>query len=194
MNKKIGRILSAEEYFGSRTALGAMVRETVNPWLQMIPGMFLYEAYKRSRNRRLYARDYAFPRKIAMEIITAMDQGQDKQEAVGEARLKVRDWLMGAGLYSEAVEDANMEMIELIITHFKKLLSVEGNSYEDMLIEAYRTKASYDSYNKDLAGAERKVERAIVEKYDNDDELRKRLLAGQAIKEEMREKDADAIF
>jgi hypothetical protein len=194
MNRKIGRILSAEEYFGSRTALGAIVRGSVNPWLQMIPGMFLYEAYKRSRERRLYAEDYVFPRRVAMDILKASMEGADREHALQEARLKIRNRLGKRGDYSEDIEDAYMEMVELIAAHFEGLLSVEGDSYEDILIKAYKTKASYDSYLDDLAAKERKIDRAIVEKYNNDDSLRRTLLSRQAVKEELREKDSNAIF
>ncbi len=193
LNKKIGRILSAEEYFGSRAALAAIVRGHVNPWLQMIPGMFIYEAYKRSRERRIYSRHYIFPRKIAMDAIRAIKSNAENDEALEEARLRIRNWLGSRKIFSDDIENAYMGMIGLIFNHYRRLLEAEGESHEEMLISAYQTQAGYEEYLNKLNGAERRIDRAIVEKY-NDDALRNELLSRQSAKEELREKDAKAIF
>lgn len=194
LNKKVWRVLSAEEYFGSRAALAAIVRGNVNPWLQMIPGMFIYEAYKRSRERRIYAQHYIFPRKIAMDAIRAINKGVEKSEALDEAGLKMRDWLGSRNILSDAIESAYMDMVELIMSHYGRLLEADGESHEEMLVSAYQTQAGYEDYLNKLNGAERRIDRAIVAKYNDDDTLRKELLARQSAKEELREKDAKAIF
>lgn len=194
MKKKSRIILGAEEYFGSRTALASHVRAAVNPWLQLIPGMFLYDAYKRSRDRRVYSAYYLFPRKVAMNAALAILEGEERPTVMARASEEMRSWLTGKKIRSGVVSARNMELVAVIVDHFALLLRAEGNTHEELFTEAYGRRDAYDEYLRVLARAECMVDEALLAAFGGDEGLKGELSAKQAAREFLRKKDADAAF
>ncbi len=194
MKKKMGFILASEEYFGSRTALGSLVRCPVNPWLQMIPGMFIYEAYKRSRERRLFAQHFMHPRRIAMKLAEHRVTGGDPDELADEAHERIRKWLSSAGAYDDTVFEAASAVVDSLRIHYEKLLRVQGASYADLVIAVYETRERYEAYLHELARLEDALDRAVLAKFEYDETLREELFLKQKVKEDLRVKDTNSIF
>lgn len=194
MKRKSRIILSAEEYFGSRAALAAHVRAAVNPWLQLIPGMFLYDAYQRSRERRIYSQHYLFPRKVAMEAALKLLNGAETEAVMAGAADEIRSWLAGKKIRSEEVSAKNMELVAVLVDHFTRLLNVEGYTHDELARAAYGDGDEYDEYVRRLARAETMVDAALLAAFGQNGALKKELMGKQAAREDLRTKDADAAF
>ncbi len=194
MNRKAGFILGAEEYFGSRTALGSMVRRPVNHWLQIIPGMFIYEAYKRSRERRLFARHFMYPRRTAMQLAVHAVEGGDPDELSNKVAQQVQQWLRSAEAYSEATFEAVMALVDRLRMHYEKLLHAEGSSYAELVTAVYESRDRYEAYLHEISQLEDAVDRAVLEKFGYEESLREEFRRKQETKKHLREKDTDAIF
>lgn len=194
MREKRGLILSVEEDFARRLALGVIVRRPVSPWLQLIPGMFIFDAYKRSRETRLFSQYFMAPRKIAMDTAQRMVQGENRDAALAQARDRIREWLMAKRLDSDAVLERQMAVVGLLADHYSRILDADGQSHSDLVTDAYHNRESYDDYVRRLARLENEVDNAVIERLGHAEELRKDMLLRQEVKEELRAKDADTIF
>lgn len=194
MREKRSLILSAEEYFARRVALGVIVRRPTSPWLQLIPGMFIFDAYKRSRETRLFSQYFMAPRKIAMDAAQCLVQGEPRDVVLPQAQEKVRAWLIAQRLDSDAVLDREMAVVGLLTDHYSRLLRVDGASHADLVTEAYHDRERYEDYLKQLARLENEADNAVSERFGHAEGLRKDLALKQKVKEELRVKDMDTIF
>lgn len=194
MGKKYDMILSAEEAFARSVALGVLVRRPLTVWHYLMPGMFIIDFLRRSSEIRRYSEHFLFPRKLALDAAQDICKAEDIRKRVSRTSEPIKDWLNSLKLYSGDLHRSQIEVVELLIDHYCKLLRTEANSYYSLVKNAYSNRQNYEAYLSRLASAEAEVDRAIIEKLGETEVLREKLLAEQQQGEIMRKKNVDLIF
>jgi hypothetical protein len=194
MRKTYDIIVSAEEEFARAVALGVLVRRPLTAWHYLIPGMFIIDFLKRSSEVRRYSGDFLFPRRLALDAAQNIRDGEERREAVSRVSEAVKEWLDSLKLYSVDLHKHQVEVVELLIDHYGKLLDSEGDTYYSLVKNAYNTQQNYEAYLSQLTAAEKEVDRAIVEELGESEVLREKLAAEKRQVERMRKKNVEIIF
>jgi hypothetical protein len=87
-----------------------------------------------------------------------------------------------------------VEQINLLIDHYIKLFQVEGNSYQELVRNAYETQDQFMGYLQRLVAAEQEVDEAVAEIHGGTPEIWQRLRTEQVQLEEMRRKEIERIY
>ncbi len=183
MDPKQRLILDSERALARRIALAVVVSRPVVTWLQLIPGMFLVDFLRRSREIRRVAATCLPLRQAALEAA-----------AGEETRITDGTWLDDAGFASEEVRRAASEVVVELMAHYRRLLAADGERYEDLVREAYGTRAEYRRYLETLAEREKALRRAMAMQNAGDPRVAERLEAEQEQAEVQRRKELDRIF
>lgn len=187
-------IISAEEAFAREAALGLIVGRPVTTWHYIIPGMFIFDHLRRSREIRRYTESFLTLRKIALSAAQAMIEGAEEERWRFRCSEEVRLWLESLNLYCPTLHAALMKEAGLLAEHYRNLLAAEGELYADLILHVYEHRGRYASFLSDLAGIEQEVNEALKEMLGDTEALRKRLSAERSQFERIRERDMDVIF
>lgn len=194
MPEKPEIILSEEESFARRVALSVIVRRPVKAWMQLIPGMFIFDFLKRTQEMRRFSEYHLHPRRLALQAANEMAGGADKDQTLWPIPDRVRKWLAARSIYSDAATEAQMHLIHLLVDHYAQLLQSNGETYFALIRGAYKDQAEYESFLRLLSLAEQAVCRTISQNAPENDIFWKDLHARLLQAEELREKDSEAIY
>jgi hypothetical protein len=187
-------ILDGEESFARAVALGLIVKRPPSAWHFLLPGMFLFDFLRRSSETRRYSDLFLFPRKLALNGVLDILNGEDRNEILSQIEDNVKRWLVSVNLYSERLQRKHMDVIDLLMDHYSRLLHAEGNDYPDLIRYAYPARESYETYLHRLSAAEQEVDQAIVEIRGETKEIMERLRMERVQVSELRTKEVNRIF
>jgi hypothetical protein len=185
-------ILSAEASLARRVTLAEVVTRPVNPWLQLIPGMFIFDFLKRTIEIRQYTNYYLYPRRLALDLSINRIQGPQRGQGLFEAEGKIKAWLEASGLYSLTLLQAHTKILHFLADHYTQLLQSDGHTYYDLVKNAYKTLAVYNASLDRLTAVEQDLEKAVHEIL-GDDERVKRITKQRQV-EAQRTKESHTIF
>ena len=194
MERKQKVILEAEESFARVVALGVHVKRPLSAWHYILPGMFILDFLRRSGETRRYSTIFVFPRKLALNGALDIIQGENRKEILSQIEEKMKQWLSSLNLYSERLHRKYMDIIDLLVDHYSKLLHAEGKSYRALVNHAYGTRAQYEVYLKQLSAAEQDADLALAEIRGGTEEIGERRRAEQIQVMELRAKEVNQIF
>lgn len=194
MPEKNKTILSEEESFARRVALGVVVRRPVKAWMQLIPGMFIFDFLKRTQEIRRFSEYYLHPRRLALQALDEITGGAHKDDALSHIKEPIREWLTARKLYSDSAVEAQMRSASLLIDHYARLVQSHGDTFFALIRDAYENQTEFDAFLSQLNFAEREACQAIAEKAPANDRFWKELPARHRQTEEYREKDSEAIY
>jgi hypothetical protein len=194
MEKKHHIILEAEESFARAVALGVHVKRPLSAWHFLLPGMFLFDFLRRSSETRRYSDLFLFPRKLALKGALDILNGEDRKEILSQIEDDIKHWLVSLNFYSERLQRKHMDIIDLLIDHYSKLLHAEGNDYPDLIRYGYQGRESYEAYLHRLSAAEQEVDHAIAEIRGETKEIMEQLRVEQVQVTELRTKEVNRIF
>jgi hypothetical protein len=187
-------ILEAEESFARAVALGVVVKKQLTPWHFIVPGMFIFDFLRRNSETRRYSELFLFPRKSALHGTLDVLEGGDRKQVISRVEEDIRQWLISLKLYSERLLRGHMEQIHLLIDHYIKLFQTEGNSYPELVRNAYKTQDQFMGYLERLVTAEQEVDAAVAEIHGKTPEISERLRAEQVQVEALRKKEVERIY
>jgi len=193
-NKNKALVLDGEESFARAVALGIIVKRPPSAWHFLLPGMFLFDFLRRSSETRRYGDLFLFPRKLALKGALDMLNGEDRKEILSRIEDDIKHWLVSLNLYSERLHRRHMDVIDLLVDHYSRLLHAEGDDYPGLIKDAYQARESYEAYLDRLGTAEQEVDHAIVEIRGETREIMERLRAEQVQVMELRTKEINRIF
>jgi hypothetical protein len=193
-NKNRALVLDGEESFARAVALGVLVKRPLSAWHFLLPGMFLFDFLRRSSETRRYSDLFLFPRKLALKGVLDILNGEDRNEILSQIEDNVKRWLVSVNLYSERLQRKHMDVIDLLMDHYSRLLHAEGNDYPDLIRYAYPARESYETYLHRLSAAEQEVDQAIVEIRGETKEIMERLRMERVQVSELRTKEVNRIF
>lgn len=192
--KNYSLILIGEESFARAVALGLWVKRPLTAWYYLLPGMFLFEFLRRSSTVRRYTEVFLFPRKLALDLGLRMVKGEEKIALIIEAEKIIGEWLSGVRLFSPKIQERHIGQIELLLSHYVRLLQAEGDSYHSLIRAAYLFKRDYEDFLEELTLAEGRVDAAIAEFWGQTEQIWKRLRAEQEQVALLRKKQVEEIF
>jgi len=193
-NKNRALVLDGEESFARAVALGVLVKRPLSAWHFLLPGMFLFDFLRRSSETRRYSDLFLFPRKLALNGALNILNGEDRKEVLSQIEDDTKHWLASLNLYSERLHRKHMDVIDLLVDHYSKLLHAEGDNYPGLIKDAYQARESYEAYLHRLSTAEQEVDHAIAEIRGETNEIMERLRAEQVQVMELRTKEVNRVF
>lgn len=193
-HKNKALVLDGEESFARAVALGVLVKRPLSAWHFLLPGMFLFDFFRRSSETRRYSDLFLFPRKLALKGALNTLNGVDRKEILSQIEDDMKHWLVSLSLYSERLHRKHMDEIDLLVNHYSRLLRAEGNDYSGLIKDAYQARESYEAYLHRLSTAEQEVDQAIAEIQGETREIMERLRVERVQVGELRTKEVNQVF
>jgi len=172
---KYEMILTAERQFAREVTLGVIVSRPLSVWHYLIPGMFIIDFLRRNSAIREYSKHFMFPRKLAIDAARDLSMDYDTGSVHSRIDSETTHWLTSLNLYSEKLISTQKAAIDVLIAHYEKLLMAEGESYYELIQNAYPSRTLYENHINQLTEAENEVDRALVEKLGESDVLKEKL-------------------
>ncbi len=187
-------VLSAEESFAQRVALGMWTRRPLTVWHYLLPGMFVWDLLRRQRAVQQYSSLFLFPRELALEAALRMTGGEDREGVLTQAGNKVQEWLFAKKVYSPRVLRAHMDQIGILLGHYGRVLQSHAETYSGLIRDPHGPRHNYEEYLAKLCTSEEEVDRSLAEIQGETAEVWERLRAEQAQVAQLRKIEADRIF
>jgi len=194
MQTKYGIILSYEESFARAVAMGVIVRKPLTVWHLLIPFVFIFDFLRMKSETEIFARNFLFTKKLALDAAFDINKGQDRQSKLAEIENEARDRLVSQKLYSWRTHQGQMAEVNLLIDHYSKLLGTEGNNYESLVKNAYKTRDQYEAFLHQLTSVEREIDRAVIVTLGETEEVWEPMLVKQATIDKIRAKGINKLF
>jgi len=194
MKIKYNHILKAEESFARRVALGVITKRPVKPLFQLIPGMFIFDFLKRNHEIRRYSQYYLPPRKLALDVAQDIVTDENKDETLQDVEGKIRVWLETQGLYDNNTNQSLIAIVRFLIEHYVKLIQANGESYNDLVKNAYSLQGNYEIYLDQLASLEKEFTQAVSKKLGDMGDIRHKLITEHEEADNQRKREIEPIF
>jgi hypothetical protein len=156
--------------------------------------MFIIDYLRRGTAISRYTKHFMFPRKLAMDAARSLLNGQEKAGIDTRIENEIEQWLNSLKLYSKDLAHSQKQAVDLLTDHYCKLLNADGDSHNELIENAYISRDAYEEHVRELALAEKEIDRAIIEIMGNNEKLMEKLeLEAQQV-EIRRRKILDDIF
>lgn len=190
---KIKLIMEEEISLAREVALGVIIKKPLKAWLYMIPGMFIVDFLRRGKEIRRFSDHYMFPRKLAMETI--QNDAEDKMEdnMLPEHERSIIARTTSLGLFSEELQNLYSSLLRAIIDHYRLLITAEGDTFADLVHNAYNDRSRYDAFIEKVLSIEKDIDDAITQRQQSPGE-RDRIRLAQEQLAVMRNKHAELFF
>lgn len=139
--EQLHTILKAEEAFAREVALGVVVTRPLNGWFYLIPGMFIVDFIRRQAAIRNYVSLYMMPRRLALESAQRIWYGANPTAVREDMESQIGLWIASQGHRHPDLINVQMALVELLLTHFGKLLEAPNQDYHQMVRSAYRQRS-----------------------------------------------------
>jgi len=194
MQTKYGVILSYEESFARVVAMGVIVREPLTVWHLLIPFVFIFDFLRMKSETEIFVRNFLFTKKLALDAAVDINKGQDRQSILTKIENETKDRLISQKLYSWRTHQGQMAEINLLIDHYSKLLGTEGNNYESLVNNAYKTQEQYEAFLHQLTSVEKEIDRAVMVTLGETEEVWEPMVLKQTTIDKIRAKGINKLF
>jgi len=191
---KFDIILNAEQQFAREVTLGVLYLRSLSVWHYLVPGMFIIDFLRRTSAIRKYSETFMFPRELALQAARDFPEGQIRADLDARLEAAIKNWLADLKLDSPDLIRAQKETVELLIDHYVRLLQAAGESYYDLIQNAYSSRAGFEAYLREITAAENKVDRAILARAGDKPALKEKLQLEAQQVEKRRHKIMEDIF
>jgi hypothetical protein len=158
-------IWNQENQFAYRIAKQVLQKPKISVWLVLIPILFLYYAHKIQQYK---AAVHDFSKGLMRSKVLALDSAKEEIDS-GRKDTGFQDAFLSEDLGNSPnvmqVRDKQIAEVELLKSHYKKLLGRQGSTYRELVRKAYRTGADYRIFLTRLAEAEKAVHDAVLRAY-----------------------------
>jgi hypothetical protein len=189
-------ILEQEVRLARSVAITAQRLRPFSVWEVLIPIVFIL-GYMRSRQQReMFVQNFIFTKKLALNAARDMRLDALSHDQVFERiETKTKKLLetLESNIYSEAIRQAQLAEIQLLIPHYQRLFDTECRRYADCITAAYPMRKAYVSFLDNLRQAENAVAAAAVKTVGDqaDLEMVKRI---ETRSHQLRLKEADRFY
>ena len=192
--EKYDIIVNAEQQFAREVTLGVIVARPLTLWHYIIPGFFIIDYLRRGSAIRQYTQHFMFPRQLALDAAVAENQGETKESLRSELEGKIRIWLESLRLFSADLVQAHIVLVEILASHYQKLLATEGETINQMIEHAYQNGDNYRQFVREVTAAEDEVDRRVIEQLGGDEKVKEKISAEQQQIAKRREKILEQVF
>jgi len=194
---KFNLIYNYERAVGNSVSLHVVESKPIGVWEFLIPIVFILHFMRNRQAREVFIQNYMFTKRHALDAAANMlKKDLSKKEALSVVRDKTRALLNDPqikGIYSEAIRQQQMNEIDLLFGHYRKLLGAEGNDYDALIRSAYGSRQNYLSFHDRLKTIEKCVSDAARQTLGKKADL-KALLKIEKATEEVRQLRIEKIF
>ena len=187
-------IIDAEQQFAREVTLGVIYLRPPSAWYYLIPGMFIFDFLRRSSTIRKYSETFIFPRKLALEGARSLTAGETRAAIDSHLEVEIKNWLTAHRLDSQDLLQAQKETVDLLMDHYLKLLQADGESYVDLIEQAYSSRENFEAHLQQIAAAENKVDQAILARVGDNPALKEKLQLEAQQVQSRRQKVLEDVF
>jgi hypothetical protein len=163
LKRKYDMILSHETASARSVALATIKPKPFSVWEVTIPIIFIFSYMKSKETREVFVQNVMFTKKMAMQAAFDMlKKDQTRQSVMERIRSKTRDMIASIpdGIYSAEIRQEQLKEIDLLVDHYSRLLNSQGDDYDSLVLNAYRTPDRLADFFERLQEAEEGVGRA----------------------------------
>jgi hypothetical protein len=163
LKKKYEMILSHESRVARSVALAVIRPKPFSVWEVLIPIIFIFGYMKSKETREVFAQNVLFTKKLALQAAFDMlKKGQTRESVMQRIRSTTREMIaeIPGGIYSAEIRREQLKEIDLLVDHYHRLLNSEGDDYDSLVFNAYRTPQRLADFFERLQKAEERVGRA----------------------------------
>jgi len=163
LDTKYENILAQENTVAKAVARSVIGVNSVTVWDVLIPIVFVFNVLKFKRAREIFALNFLFTKKLALQgAFDMIKTSQSREDALAQIRNRTSEILASdkKGIYSIKIRQKQMREMELLLDHYFRLLNAEGKDYVSMVKHAYRTRQNFAAFVKELEEIEKEVNRA----------------------------------
>ncbi len=197
LKKKFDLIYNYERLIGNSVASRVIKSKPIGVWEFLIPIVFILHFMRNKQSRELFIQNYMFTKRHALDAVFKMlKKGFSREEVISGIEDKTRALLTAPetqGIYSETIRQQQMNEIDLLFDHFRKLLGAEGQDYGALTRNAYGSRQNYFIFHKQLKSAENKVSAAARQTLGSKADVNA-LLRIEKVTEEIRQSQIEKIF
>jgi hypothetical protein len=187
-------IIDGEQQFAREVTLGVIYLRPPSAWQYLIPGIFIIDFLRRGSTIRKYTETFMFPRKLALEAARSLCAGQTREAIDPHLESEIKNWLIAHRLDSQDLALAQKETVGLLMEHYVKLLQAEGQSYYDLIENAYSSRENFEAHLRQITAAENKVDQAILARVGDNPAVQQKLQLEAQQVENRRQKILEDIF
>jgi len=168
-------ILSAETQFAREVTLGVIYQLPLPIWYSLIPGMFIFDFLRRNTAIRRYTKYFLSSRKMALDAAQSFLNGEEKSFINDQIKSKIENRLNSINLISQDLTNAQIQVVNLLIKHYIKLINAVGASYNELVGNAYKTPTAFKVHLNSLEKVEIQIDKAIIKQKNKDKKLKEKL-------------------
>ena len=187
-------IIDAEQQFAREVTLGVIYLRPLSAWHYLIPGMFIIDFLRRGSIIRKYTETFMFPRKLALRAARSLSEEQTRGTIDSYLAGEIKNWLIAHKLDSQDLEITQKETVVLLMDHYARLLQAEGQSYYDLIQNAYSSRENFEAHLRQITAAENNVDQAILARVGDNPAVKEKLQVEAQQVENRRRKILDDIF
>lgn len=191
---KFDIILNAEQQFAREVTLGVLYLKPLSVWHYLIPGIFIIDFLRRTSAIRRYTETFMFPRNLALQAARDLSGDNTRADIDSHLNTEIKSWLAALQLDSPDLVEAQKETVDLLIDHYGRLLQAEGESYYDLIQNAYSSRESFEGHLREITAAENQVDRAILARVGDRSAVKEKLELEARQVDSRRKKILEDIF
>jgi hypothetical protein len=156
-------ILRHESAIARSVALAVIKPKPFSVWEVIIPILFIFGYMKSKESREVFVQNLLFTKKMAMQAaLDMLKKSQTRESVMERIKSKTRDMIASVpdGIYSEEIRREQLKEIDLLFDHYCRLMNSEGDDYNSLVFNAYRTPDCLADFFGQLQDAEDSVGRA----------------------------------
>jgi hypothetical protein len=134
-----------------------------------------------------------FPRKLALESIHYDAESKKMDDIMSGHERSISNRLTALELFSEEIKNMYITLLKFLIGHYQQLIEADGETFADLVNDAYKDRAQYDAFLDHLSSLERDIDNTIIKSL-NSASLIDSYTIGQQQLDIMRNKHADIFF
>jgi hypothetical protein len=160
LKKKYDIILSRETAMARAVAAATIKQKPLSVWEVLLPIIFIFSYIKSRESREIIAQNVMFTKEMAMQAaLDMLKNGQSRESVMGRIRSKTQEMIASVpgGIYSADIRREQLKEIDLLVDHYCSLLNSEGNDYNTLVFNAYRTPGRLTDFFMRLQKAEESV-------------------------------------
>ena len=161
LRKKFNHIYNFERSIGNSVALRVIKAQPIGVWEFLIPVVFILHFMRNKQSREVFIQNYMFTKRHALDgAFKMLKRGFSKEDVLSGIEDKTRVLLTAPetqGIYSDTIRQQQMNEIDLLLDHYRKLLGAEGQDYAALIRNAYGSLQNYLIFHQQLISVEKQV-------------------------------------
>ncbi len=159
-------ILAHERALAERVARLVLPAPPLSAWEVLLPFLLVFNWTRRRQARDWIAANHLVTKKLALEAACDLTRGSATPAEIerrfdSETRALLERDL--GGVYGDSIREKQIAEMELLLSHYARLLHIEGRDHAALVRGAYGAPGAYQEFLDRLIAAEQEVMRAAAE-------------------------------